>query len=101
MNELFVVVAFFAREFAHFWNTDCNHRQQRIKTQSIQVLPGERFTHIGHLRQAHVGLVDSVLANRVVILHARKRRLQLNAGFAESGNQKCLDHFEDAILRRK
>ena len=53
--------------------------------------------HIGHRGQAHVGLVDAVLADGVVVGHAREWSLQIDADGLERGGEESFDDGEDAF----
>src|SRR6185312_12793946 len=45
-----------------------------------------------------IGFVTPVLANRIVVLHTREWRLQLDAGLAKRCREKSFDHFKHLLL---
>ncbi len=52
-----------------------------------------------HRGQAHVGLVDAVVADGVVVGHAGEGRGEGDAGGCEGGGEEALDDGEDGLLR--
>ena len=95
------LVALFARKFADLGNNDRDNRQLRIDVQRVQVLWRKCLAHVGHRRQAQVGLVDAVQADRLVVAHLRKRRRQIHADGQERRLQKAFDHAEDGLRPRE
>ena len=57
--------------------------------------------YVGHLGQAHVGLVDAVLADGLVVAHLRKRRLQIDADGLERGGEESFDDGKDDFGARE
>ena len=95
------VVTLLARQLADLRNDNRDNRQLRIDVQRRKLLRRERLAHLGHRRQAHVGLVDAVLADRLVVAHARKRRFELDADGLPRRGQKAFDHGEDRLRARE
>ena len=87
------LVALFARELADLRDDDGDHGKLGIDLQRLQVFGREGLAHVGHCRQAQVGLVDAVEADRLVVAHLRERRLQLRADGLERRGQKAFDTF--------
>ena len=94
------LVAFFSRQFPNLRDSNGDDWQIRIHCQRLQILCHKYFPHIGHRRQAHVGLVAAVKPNRFVIAHARERRLNLVSRGLERRGQKSFNHFPNPLRLR-
>ena len=99
-KERLDVVALLARKFTDMWNADGNHWQIAIDGELLQIGRRKTIGHVCKCRQAQVGLVDAVLPDSIVVIHARKRRLDLMPRRFEGGSQETLYHFPNPLRLR-
>ena len=64
-----------------------------LMASSCKILRREAVAHVGECGQTQIGLVDAVEPDGLVIIHARKRRLDRAARGLERSRQKSFDHF--------
>src|SRR5579862_6940609 len=91
------VVTFFAREFADAGSANGDNREIFVNGKLFEIVGTETLAHVGERGQTKVRLVDPVLPDGIVVIHARKGCLDLVASCLESRGEKAFNGFPDAL----
>src|SRR5580700_2133221 len=93
----FDIVAFLAGELADLGDADGDDGQVFVDGELLEVVRREAIADLDEGGQTKIGLVDAVLTNGFVVIHAREWRLNLVARGLESGGEEAFHGFPDAL----
>src|ERR1700733_14301604 len=96
-EERFDVVAFFAGEFADVRNANGDYGQVLVDGQRFQIGWHETIAYIGEGRNRQVGLVDAILTDGIVEVHARERSFDLVSGGFEGCGQETFYRLPNSL----
>src|SRR6266567_30811 len=79
LQQSLMLVALFARKLADVGYANGDDREIRFNAERLLDLRGECFSNVGNRRKTQVGLIDAVIADGIVITHAREGRGEFEA----------------------